>query len=347
MKAIVSTNYGGPEVLQMREVEKPTPGPNEVLIRIHATTVTAAQTMMRTGKPYYGRLFTGLTKPKQAVPGTELAGEVEAVGKAVTRFKPGERVFGATDLDGGTYAEYIVLPEDDVLSTMPAGLSYVEAASIQDGTTTALHFLRDKAKIRPGQRVLINGASGSVGSAAIQVAKHFGAHVTGVTSTRNLALVQTLGADDVIDYTQKDFTTDHEQYDIIFDTVGKSSFAQSKQALKPGGIYLTTVLSLSALASTLTTSKLGDKRAIFAAAGLRPSEEKRRDLQLVKEMIEAGALQPMIDRSYPLDEIAEAHRYVDTGRKRGNVVIEVVQQRESVPDFIFTDDGPYSIAQMA
>jgi NADPH:quinone reductase-like Zn-dependent oxidoreductase len=301
MKAVIATRYGGPDVLQVREVEKPTPQANEILIRIHATTATAAQGMMRTGRPYYGRLFTGLSKPKQAVPGTELAGEVEAVGAAVTRFKPGDRVFGATDLDGGTYAEYIALPEDDVLSTMPAGLSYAEAASIQDGTTTALYFLRDKAKIQPGQRVLINGASGSVGSAAVQVAKHFGAHVTGVASTRNLALVQSLGADEVIDYTQKDFTTDHQRYDIIFDTVGKSSFAQSKRALKPGGVFLTTVLSLGALTSTLTTSKLGNKRAIFAAAGLRPSEEKRRDLHLVKAMVEAGALQPVIDRAYSLD----------------------------------------------
>ena len=332
MKAIVSTNYGGPEVLQMREVEKPTPGPNEVLIRIHATTVTAAQTMMRTGKPYYGRLFTGLTKPKQAVPGTELAGEVIAVGAAVTRFNPGDRVFGATDLDGGTYAEYIAVAEDDVLNHHAGRTrAMTKQPSIQDGMTTALHFLRDKAQIQPGQRVLINGASGSVGSAAVQVAKHLGAHVTGVCSTRNVALVRSLGADEVIDYTQEDFAATTTRPMTSFSTRwARVPLARARTGAQAGWTLSHHRSQPSCTGSTLWTSQVGEKKALFAAAGLRPSEEKRQDLLHLKQLLEAGAIQPVIDRAYPLEQIADAHRYVDTGRKKGNVVIAVVAEQEQV-----------------
>ena len=214
MKAIVATRYGSPDVLTLQEVEKPTPKENEVLIRIHATTVTAAHTMMRTGRPLFGRLFTGLTKPKHAIPGTELAGEVEAVGSAVTRFQPGDRVCGATDIEGGCSAEYAVLPEDGVLTFMPPNARYEEVATLLDGALTAMHFLQDKGQLQPGQRVLINGASGSVGTAAVQLAKRLGAKVTGVCSTRNVELVQSLGADHVINYTQEDFTRSGQTYDI-------------------------------------------------------------------------------------------------------------------------------------
>jgi len=323
MKAIVQTKYGSPDVLQLQEVAKPTPKDNEVLIRIHATTVTAAHTMMRKGVPYIGRLFIGLTRPKHAIPGTELAGEVEAVGKDVTRFNAGDQVFGATDIEGGCNAEYVCLPKDGVLALKPANLSHEEAATLLDGALTAMHFLQDKGHIQPGQRVLINGASGSVGTAAVQLAKHLGADVTGVCSTQNVELVKALGADRVIDYTQEDFTQNGQTYDIIFDAVGKRSFAQCKRALTPHGIYLTTVAGLPAMAQTVWTSLAGGKKARFAAAGLRATEEKIEDLAFLKELVEAGAMKPVIDRCYPLAQVAEAHRYVDTGRKRGNIAITV------------------------
>ncbi|MBW7882243.1 MAG: NAD(P)-dependent alcohol dehydrogenase [Caldilineaceae bacterium] len=323
MKAIVCTDYGSPDVLQLKEVEKPAPKDNEVLVRIHATTVTAAHTMMRKGVPYFGRLFTGLTRPKHAIPGTELAGVVEAVGKDVTHFKVGDQVFGATDLEGGCNAEYTCVPEDGVLAAKPANLGYGEVATMIDGALTSMHFLRDKGHIQRGQRVLINGASGSVGSAAVQLAKFFEAEVTGVCSTKNIELVKSLGADEVIDYTREDFTQSGQTYDIIFDAVGKSSFPQCKRSLKPQGVYLTTVAGLPAMAHTLWTSIVGGKKAVFGAAGLRPTKEKVDDLVLLKELIETRTMEPVIDRCYPLEQVADAHRYVDTGHKRGNIAITV------------------------
>ena len=321
MKAVVQTKYGSPEVLELREVETPTPKANEVLIKIHAASVTAAHTMMRRGVPRFGRLFIGLTKPKISIPGTDLAGEVEAVGKDVTRFKKGDQVFGATDLGGGCYAEYVCLPEDEVLALKPTTLSFEEATTILDGAMTSLHFLRDKGHIKPGQSVLVNGASGSLGTAAVQLAKHFGAEVTGVCSTRNVDMVKSIGADRVIDYRQEDFTKNASAYDIIFDTVGKSSFARSKGALKRGGVYLSPILNLPLLFRMLWTSKVGSKKARFAAAGLRSQREKIEDLGTVVKLLEAGALKPVIDRCYPLEKIVEAHRYVDGGHKKGNVAI--------------------------
>lgn len=323
MKAIVQTKYGSPDVLQLQEVEKPAPGDNEVRVRIHATTVTAAHTMMRKGTPVIGRVFIGLTKPKHAIPGTEFAGVVDAVGKDVTRFKIGDPVFGATDLAAGCNAEYTCVPEDGVLSTKPTNVSYADAATLLDGTLTSMHFLRDKAHVQPGQQVLINGASGSVGTAAVQIAKYLGAEVTGVCSTQNVELVKSLGADHVIDYTQDDFTQGDQRYDVIFDAVGKSSFGQAKSALTPNGIYLTTVAGLPAMMQTLWTSMGGGKKAMFGAAGLRSAEEKIDDIALLKELVEAGTITPVVDRCYPLAQVAEAHRYVDTGRKRGNVAITV------------------------
>jgi NADPH:quinone reductase-like Zn-dependent oxidoreductase len=323
MKAIVYAEYGSPDVLNLEEVEKPAPKDDEVLIRVYATTVTAAHGMMRKGLPFIGRFFIGLTRPKNPILGTELAGRIEAVGKDVELFEVGDQVFGETGVEGGCYAEYICLPEDEPLAIKPANLTYGEAAAVLDGASTALHFLRDKGRIQSGHNVLINGASGSVGTSAVQLARYFGAEVTGVCSTTNLELVESLGADKVIDYTREDFTQTGQTYDIIFDTVGKSSFSRCKGSLKHGGVYLTTVPSLAIYPQTLWTSKIGSKRAIIAAAGMRSSSEKTKGLVFVKELLEAGEIKPVIDRRYPLEQTAEAHRYVDKGHKKGNVVIAV------------------------
>lgn len=322
MKAIVYREYGSPDVLKLEEVEKPTPKDNELLIKIHATTVTATEATFRRGEPLIARLFTGLTKPKNTRLGEELAGEIEAVGKDVTRFKIGDPVFGTAGPEFGANAEYICLPEDGVLTIKPANMDYEEAASSVDGVLTALPFLRDTGNIQSGQKVLINGASGSVGAAAVQLAQVFGAEVTGVCSTSNVELVKSLGADKVIDYTQEDFTQSQETYDLIFDTVGKTSFARCKKTLKPNGIFLEAAINgLGLLPQVLWTSMFGSKKVKIAATGLRPEDDRRKDLVFLKELIEAGKIKPVIDRCYPLEHIAEAHRYVDQGHKKGNVVI--------------------------
>ena len=323
MKAIVQTQYGPPDVLKLTEVEKPVPKDNEVLIKISATSVTAAHCAMRKGIPFFGRVFIGLTKPKVPIPGTDLAGEIEAAGKDVTRFKQGDQVFGSSDLGGGCYAEYTCLPEDEVLAVKPDNMTNEEASAIVEGASTALPFLRDKGEMQSGHKVLINGASGGIGTAAVQLAKYYGADVTGVCSTANVALVQSLGADRVIDYTQEDFTKNGETYDIIFDTVGKSSFSQCKGSLTKTGVYLNPVLGLPLLLRMLWTSKIGSKKAIFTATGLRPPREKATDLLFLRELLEAGTLKPVIDRRYSLEQAAEAHRYVESGHKKGNVVITI------------------------
>ena len=328
MKAIVQTEYGSPDVLQLREVEKPTPKDNELLVRIVASPATAADCAMLKG-PYLGRLFgMGLTKPKNPIPGTELAGEIDAVGKDVRRFKKGDQVFGSTDLGFGCYAEYICLPEEDALAIKPANLTYEDAAAIIDGAITALPFLRDKGKIQSGQKVLINGASGGIGTAEVQLARYFGAEVTGVCSTANLELVKSLGADKVIDYTREDFTKSGQTYDIIFDVVGKSSFSRCQGSLKQNGIYLTTVYGLPILLQMLRTSMIGSKKAILMLAGMRSSSEKTADLVFLKELVEAGKIRPVIDRRYPLEQAAKAHRYVEKGHKKGNVVITVEHNKK-------------------
>ncbi len=328
MKAIVCTKYGPPEVLKLEEVEKPTPKDNEVLIKVYASIVEPTDCGSRKGDPSYARIFFGLTRPKNPILGCELAGEIEAVGKDVRLFKEGDRVFGATGLGFGAYAEYMCLPEDGVLAMRPANMTYEEAAAATDGAPTALPFLRDKGHVQRGQEVLINGASGSVGIYAVQLAKYFGAEVTGVCSTTNLELVTSLGADKVIDYTEKDFTKSGETYDIIFDAVGKSSFSRCKGALKQEGIYLTTVPTLAIMLQMLWTSKIGigSKKAMIAFTGMRPSSKRTEDLVFLKELFKAGKIKPVIDRSYPLEQIAEAHRYVDKGHKKGNVVITVGHQ---------------------
>jgi NADPH:quinone reductase-like Zn-dependent oxidoreductase len=321
MKAIVYQQYGPPDVLQFAEVEKPTPKDNEVLIRIRATTVTLSDGLMRSGESVMGRIILGLTKPRKKfrILGTELAGEIESVGKDVKRFRPGDQVYGFRGFGTGTYAEYKCMSENGSLAIKPANLTCEEATAVVDGASTALFFLRDKGNIQSGQKVLIIGASGCIGSFAVQLARHFGAEVTGVCSTTNVELVKSLGADRVIDYTQEDFTQNGETYDLIFDTAGKSSFSRCKSSLKKNGRYLlTTGNMLANYVLTLWTSMVGSKKFVF---GL--SIEKTEALIFLKELIEAGKIKPVIDRCYPLEQIAEAHRYVDTGHKKGNVVITV------------------------
>lgn len=327
MKAIVCTKYGPPEVYRLEDVPKPTPNDNEILIRIHASTVTTSGGFMRRGEPRFARLFTGLTKPKTPILGTDLAGEVEAVGKDVTRFTVGDPVFAASDTRFGAYAEYTCMPEDGAIALKPANMTFDEAAAVCEGALTALPFLRDTAHIQLGQRILINGASGAIGTFAVQLAKHFGAEVTGVCSGANVDLVKSLGADRVIDYTVEDFTQVEAEYDIIFDTVGKSSFARCKPALKQHGIYMTPVLTMPILWQMMLTARFGSKKAAFAATGLRPASDKAKDMQFLKELIEAGKLRSIIDRRYPLEDIVGASRYVDAGHKKGNVVLTVNQTK--------------------
>ncbi len=290
MKAIVYTKYGPPDVLQLREVAKPTPKDNEILVKIYATTVTAADCHFRKGDPFIARLFSGLIRPRKTTPGALLAGEIESIGKDVKLFKEGDQVFASTGASLGASAEYVCLPEEGVVAIKPANMTYEEAAAAVDGTLTALPFLR-KGNIQSGQKVLIYGASGAIGT----------------------AVVKSLGADKVIDYTKEDFTKSGQTYDIIFDTVGKSSFSRCKSSLKQRGVYLKTFPMLAIL-----TSKIGSKKAIWLPTGLM---EKAEDLVFLKELIEAGKIKVVIDRRYPLEQITEAHSYVDTGHKKGTVVI--------------------------
>lgn len=320
MKAVVCAKYGPPEVLQILEVEKPAPQDNEILIKIHATTVTSGDCRMRSFNvpPMFwlpGRLALGITGPRNKIPGMEMSGEVEAVGKDVTRFKVGDQVFGSTFNEKfAAYAEYKCMPEDGLVEIKPAEMTYEEAAAVAFGGITALHFLK-KGHIQPGQNVLINGASGAVGTYAVQLAKYFGADVTAVCSTANIELVKSLGADRVIDYTQEDFA--RETYDIILDAVGTTTFAQCKNALKPEGYYLHTVMVLPEIKAAWYGIRTG--KNVIGGTAYGTLEE----LAFLKELLEAGKIKPIIDRCYPLEQIAEAHRYVDSGRKKGNVVITV------------------------
>lgn len=326
MKAVIYEQYGPPEVLKLKEVAKPTPKNDEVLIRICATTVTATDCMMRKGEPRWGRLFLGLGKPRKKILGIELSGEVEAVGQGVMRFKPGDRVFSATMLKMSGHAEYLCLPEKAGLALKPANMTYEEAAAFPDGALTALTFLDDIGKIKRGQKVLINGASGSVGSFAVQLARYFGADVTGVCSGANVEMVKSLGADRVIDYTQEDFTQSGETYDRIFDTVGKTSFSRCKSALKPNGVYLASAMDKflwPVLPQMLWTAIKGGKR-VKTGASICTAER----LNFLRGLIEAGQLRSVIDRVYPLEQIVAAHRYVETGHKKGNVVITLKHNNE-------------------
>ncbi|MCB9456103.1 MAG: NAD(P)-dependent alcohol dehydrogenase [Anaerolineaceae bacterium] len=306
MKAVICERYGPPEVLRLTEIAKPAPKDHEVLVKVRATTVTVGDSRMRSftvprAQWLFARLYLGIRKPRRAILGMEIAGDIEAVGQSVTRFKPGDPVFASTfGVNFGGYTEYKCLPENGMLALKPASLTYEEAAAVVGGGMTALRCLKN-ANIKPGQKVLIYGASGAVGTNAVQIAKHhYGAVVTGVCSTTNLELVKTLGAETVIDYTREDFTRRGETYDVVFDAVAKFPPAQAKKAVKPGGVYLN----------------------VHVDSG---SGENVQELLVLKDLLEAGKLKPVIDRCYPLEQITEAHRYVDQGHKKGNVAITLTQ----------------------
>jgi len=317
LKAVVYTEYGPPGVLKIKEIDKPFPKDNEVLIKLRAATVTSGDVRMRKADPFLVRFFNGLTKPKKTtILGNEFSGVIEAAGKDIKQFKSGDQVFGAAGFGSGTYAEYKCLPENGTVTIKPADISFEEAAAIPFGGLTALHFLR-KGNIRKDCRVLIYGASGSVGTSAVQIAKYFGAVVTGVCSTANLELVKSLGADKVIDYTKEDFSESGEKYDIVFDTVGKSSFSRSLKSLNKNGVYLRAVhMSFSPVVRGVWTSLTSSKKVIGGVAS-----ETKENLNFLKELAEKGSFKPVIDRQYPLEQISDAHSYVEEGHKKGNVVI--------------------------
>jgi NADPH:quinone reductase-like Zn-dependent oxidoreductase len=321
MKAAVHTRYGPPEVVRISEIEKPAVKDHEVLVKVHATTVNRTDCGLRAAKPFIYRFFIGLTRPRMTVLGNEFAGVVEAVGGGVTTFEVGDRVFGFSGTSFGAHAEYLAIPEDGMIATMPADLTFEEAAPGTEGSQYALSAIRT-AKVQGGQDVLVNGATGAIGSAAVQLLKSLGAHVTAVCGTENLELVKGLGADRVIDYTAEDFTKDEQRYDAVLDAVGKSSFGRCRRLLKPRGTYLSS--DLGPLSQNpflaLVTPLFGGRKVRFPIPTQR---DRAMVMRYLKELIESGAFMPLIDRRYPLDEIVEAYRYVETGQKVGNVVIIV------------------------
>jgi 2-desacetyl-2-hydroxyethyl bacteriochlorophyllide A dehydrogenase len=320
VRAVVWTNYGPPDVLQLEAVDKPTPKDNEVLIKVVAATVFTGDCEMRRGDFPISfwlplRLMFGIRKPRIKIIGQELAGEIEAVGKAVTSFKAGDHVFAPTDTSFGAYAEYICLPGTHPIQPKPSNMTHDEAATVPVGGLNALHFLR-KGKVQSGERILINGAAGSIGTCAVQIAKAFGAEVTAVDSTEKIGKLRSIGADHVIDYTQEDFTRNGRTYDVIIDVVGKSPFSRSVKSLNNHGRYVLGNPRLAGAIKGIWTTLTSSKRVIVALAGY-----KTEDLEYLKELIEAGKLKAVIDRRYPLEKVADAHRYVETGQKTGNVVI--------------------------
>jgi NADPH:quinone reductase-like Zn-dependent oxidoreductase len=315
MRAVVHDRYGPPEVLRLEDVERPVPRQDEVLVRIHATTVTRSDTGWRSGEPFLSRFFTGLRRPKKRILGCELSGEVAAAGAAVTEFEVGDPVFGRSGF--GAHAELICMRESDPLAHMPSNMTFEEAAAVCDGAILALPYLR-RAKLRRGQKVLIYGASGSIGIAAVQLARYFDADVTAVCNTKNVELLRSLGADQVIDYLHQDFTKNGETYDVIFDAVGKHSFRLSRDSLKPGGMYVPTG-GWENLFYLLWTWRIGDKKVVFQMP--RPAKQ---DVIFLKGLIEAGRYRAVIDRRYPFEQVVEATRYVETEQKTGNVVLTVI-----------------------
>ena len=322
MKAIIHTKYGPPDELQLLEVEKPVPGDNEVLIKIHATTVTTTDcnarnfTFVPQSFMFFARIMFGFKKPRIKILGIDLAGEIEAVGNDVKLFKVGDKVFGSPGTKFGGHAEYCCVPEKGALAIKPAGMSWEEAASICLAGNTALFFIRDLAKIRSGQKILIHGASGAIGTYAVQLARYYRAEVTGVCSGLNVEMVKSLGAGKVIDYTKEDFTKSDERYDFVFDVVGKTTFSQSKGILKPKGIYLENMLGIKDILIMMWTSIAGGKKI---KGGV--SKETAENLNFFIRLFESGKLKPVIDRIYPLEKTAEAFRYVEQGHKKGNVII--------------------------
>jgi NADPH:quinone reductase-like Zn-dependent oxidoreductase len=323
MRAAVHTRYGTPDVVRIREIDAPVPQANEVLVRIHATTVNRTDSAYRAAKPFITRLVTGLRRPRMTIMGTEFAGVVEAVGGGVKTFEVGDRVFGYSEGRFGCHAELLTVPENGSIASIPANVTFVEAAPGTEGAHYALAFIR-KAKIHQGQTVLVNGATGAIGSAAVQLLKGLGAHVTAVCDTAHLELVSRLGADRVIDYTREDFTLDEQQYDLVLDAVGKSTFGRCRRLLKPGGRYSSSELGpfcqnpVLALATALTPGKT----VIFPIP-----RDNQAIVKHLTNLIKSGTFRPVIDRRYPLDQIVEAYRYVETGQKIGNVVIEVAPPR--------------------
>jgi NADPH:quinone reductase-like Zn-dependent oxidoreductase len=319
MRAAVRTSYGPPDVVRIAEVAKPAVRDNEVLVKVHATTVNRTDCGFRAGRPFFVRALTGLPRPRVTVLGSEFAGTVEAVGHGVTFFQVGDRVFGFKGLPFGAHADYMAIPEDGFLATMPAHLSFEEAAPSTEGSHYALSFIR-KAKVRSGQDVLVNGATGAIGSAAVQLLKHLGANVTAVCGTEHLELVKGLGADRVIDYTAQDFTRDTQRYDVVLDAVGKSSFLRCRRLLKPRGVFLSSEFGPLAqnLVLALVTPLYRGRKAM-----MNLGRDDPRMASYFREVLESGAFRPLIDRRYRLDEIVEAYRYVETGQKIGNVVVSV------------------------
>ena len=323
MKAIVYTKYGSPDVLQLKEVAKPTPKDNEVLIKIHATTVNRTDCATIRAKPFFTRLFTGIFKPKKQIPGTEFAGIIEAVGKNVTSFKVDDKVFGFDEQGSGSHAQYMTIPDDKALATIPENITYEHAAASTEGAHYAYNFIK-KVKLESGHKVLVNGATGAIGSAVVQLLKYFNVNVTAVCNTKNMELVQSLGADRVIDYTKEDFTKDEGKYNFVFDTVGKSSFFKCKRLLQSGGIYISSDLGYMyqnvflPVITPIIKPVLANKKTVFPTP-----IDTRGSILLIKQLIEEGKFKAVIDRKYPLEQIVDAYRYVETGHKTGNVVITV------------------------
>ena len=322
MKAIIYTKYGPPDVLQLKEVAKPTPKDNEVLIKVYATTVNRTDCATVRAKPFFARLFTGMFKPKKQTPGTEFAGEIEAAGKNIKSFEVGDKVFGFDDQGSGSHAQYTTISDDKAI-TIPQNITYEQAAASTEGAYYAYNFIK-KVDLKSGQKVLVNGATGAIGSAAVQLLKYFGANVTAVCSTKHMKLAKSLGAERVIDYMKEDFTKDNQKYNFVFDTVDKSSFFKCKQLLQPGGVYISSDLGYMAqniflpLITPIIKSMIGNKKTVSPFP-----IDIRGSILLIKKLIEQGKFKTVIDRKYPLEQIVEAYRYVETGQKTGNVVITV------------------------
>ena len=323
MKAIVYTKYGSPDVLQLKEVEKPTPKDNEVLIRIYATTVNRTDCAMLRAEPFISRFVTGIFKPNRLILGTEFAGKIEAVGKNVTSYRIGDKVFGFDDSGSGSHAQYMTISEDKALTTIPRNITYEQAAASTEGAHYAYNFIK-KVNIKSGQKILVNGATGAIGSAAVQLLRYYGVNVTAVCNTKNMELVKLLGADKVIDYTKEDFTKDEEKYNFVFDAVGKSSFAKCRPLLQSGGIYISSDLGYMAqnvflpLITPIIKPMIGNKKTVSPFP-----TDIRGSILLIKKLMEQGKFKAVIDREYPFEQIIEAYKYVEKGQKTGNVIITV------------------------